>query len=209
MNYAYATASAVALSVMAVPAQAALVVNGDFQTGNFTGWTVSSDEDSNASVQMPFDGEEGDYRAVFVGSGVSDLAQTFATVAGSQYRLTFDALVDFPFARMAAPPAPGEVRMLVTIDGQEVEVPSDTGGGLTNYALDFTGSGASRLLFQIAAGPGRWQLDNVIVTPTVAAVPEPATWAMMLTGFGIAGLSLRSRRRVATDGYAGAHRQGA
>lgn len=28
------------------------------------------------------------------------------------------------------------------------------------------------------------------------AVPEPATWAMMIAGFGLAGAALRSRRRV-------------
>ena len=30
-----------------------------------------------------------------------------------------------------------------------------------------------------------------------AAVPEPATWAMMITGFGLAGVALRRRRTVA------------
>ena len=30
----------------------------------------------------------------------------------------------------------------------------------------------------------------------VAAVPEPATWAMMLLGFGMVGFGLRSRRKV-------------
>lgn len=31
----------------------------------------------------------------------------------------------------------------------------------------------------------------------VAAVPEPATWAMMVAGFGVAGAAMRRRRRVA------------
>lgn len=40
-------------------------------------------------------------------------------------------------------------------------------------------------------------VDNVALTAAaVGAVPEPATWAMMIFGFGLAGLSLR--RRVGT-----------
>ncbi len=31
----------------------------------------------------------------------------------------------------------------------------------------------------------------------VSAIPEPATWALMIVGFGLAGASLRTRRRVA------------
>ena len=41
-------------------------------------------------------------------------------------------------------------------------------------------------------------LDNISVTGNLAsAVPEPATWAMMITGFGLAGGAIRSRRRMA------------
>lgn len=40
-------------------------------------------------------------------------------------------------------------------------------------------------------------LDNLLVagSPIASAVPEPATWAMMITGFGLAGAALRQRRR--------------
>nr|WP_283937763.1 PEPxxWA-CTERM sorting domain-containing protein [Sphingomonas hankyongi] len=31
---------------------------------------------------------------------------------------------------------------------------------------------------------------------TIAAVPEPATWALMLVGFGLVGFQMRRRRRV-------------
>ncbi len=36
----------------------------------------------------------------------------------------------------------------------------------------------------------------------VAAVPEPATWAMMLVGFGLMGTTMRYRRRSITTVYA-------
>jgi len=43
-------------------------------------------------------------------------------------------------------------------------------------------------------GEGAIQLDNLVLTlDTAAAVPEPATWAMMFAGFGIVGYSMRRR----------------
>lgn len=40
-------------------------------------------------------------------------------------------------------------------------------------------------------------LTQTAITSSGAAVPEPATWAMLLSGFGLAGASLRRRRVVA------------
>ncbi len=42
------------------------------------------------------------------------------------------------------------------------------------------------------------QTFEVVLTPTLASVPEPAGWAVMLAGFGGLGAVMRSRRRVAT-----------
>lgn len=39
-------------------------------------------------------------------------------------------------------------------------------------------------------------LDDFVFTPTLAAVPEPASWAMMICGFGLAGATLRRRREA-------------
>lgn len=38
--------------------------------------------------------------------------------------------------------------------------------------------------------------DDIDSAPVALAAPEPATWAMMLMGFGALGMSLRSRRRA-------------
>ena len=43
-----------------------------------------------------------------------------------------------------------------------------------------------------------FERQNSIQLAAVAAVPEPATWAMMLMGFGAMGVSLRRRRRTQT-----------
>ena len=37
--------------------------------------------------------------------------------------------------------------------------------------------------------------DGYRINSISAAVPEPATWAMMIAGFGLAGLGLRRNRR--------------
>lgn len=63
-------------------------------------------------------------------------------------------------------------------------------------------------------GPGRAYNGNFVVTeltldatrradvPVTAAVPEPATWAMMILGFGAVGTAIRSRRRSPMGAFA-------
>ena len=42
---------------------------------------------------------------------------------------------------------------------------------------------------------GGSNLDNLLFGQTSGAIPEPGTWAMMLAGFGVIGISLRFRRK--------------
>ena len=93
--------------------------------------------------------------------------------------------------------------------------------GFANYAVSPSlwgnvaagASGATRMtgattastkwLVGAALGPlnsvDAFKLSSITVTDSVAAVPEPATWATMIIGFGAAGVALR-RRRVAGRG---------
>jgi hypothetical protein len=43
-----------------------------------------------------------------------------------------------------------------------------------------------------------YTISNFTVSAATAAVPEPATWAMMIAGFGLMGFAMRRRSKVAT-----------
>ena len=57
----------------------------------------------------------------------------------------------------------------------------------------FNRTGLVSLTFQ-AVTTNEVQTDNFVLNAAAAAVPEPATWALMLGGFGLAGAGLRRRR---------------
>lgn len=77
-----------------------------------------------------------------------------------------------------------------------------SGAGLLN--------GANSLSFSVlnqtpngntaAANPTGFRLNYI--SSNVAAVPEPATWAMMIAGFGMIGAATRRRRSTATTAHA-------
>ncbi|MBO9499932.1 MAG: PEPxxWA-CTERM sorting domain-containing protein [Novosphingobium sp.] len=74
----------------------------------------------------------------------------------------------------------------------------DAAKGLQTYNLNW----GDVLSLSIKSNSPMFQLDDVTYSPSVASpsVPEPATWAMLLAGFGLVGGALRrrgfERRRV-------------
>jgi hypothetical protein len=64
----------------------------------------------------------------------------------------------------------------------------------TQETMYFTATSSSAVLSFLAVGTGdppTIMLDGV----TLAGVPEPSTWAMLLGGFGLIGLLQRRRRQ--------------
>ena len=54
------------------------------------------------------------------------------------------------------------------------------------------------LVFDGTGGDGGFELDNAVFGAVTAAVPEPASWALMIVGFGMVGGALRRRASLAT-----------
>ncbi len=76
-----------------------------------------------------------------------------------------------------------------TADGDQAA--ARTNGRLTFFA----GAGPAITGLTLTSSGNSLEVDNF---GTVAAVPEPSTWALMLFGFGAVGFSMRRRRRPAT-----------
>jgi len=75
--------------------------------------------------------------------------------------------------------------------------PSHGGTGWYTVTQTFTATGSSEVLSFLAHGvPGNLPPVVLLDGVSLSNVPEPATWAMMLVGFGAIGYGMR-RRRVA------------
>lgn len=73
-------------------------------------------------------------------------------------------------------------------------VAGDAGNVSVFWLFDFGTTGAN---FVTLDDPSGWSNAALYTTGTPPAVPEPATWAMLLLGFGAAGAAMRRSRRKA------------
>jgi PEP-CTERM motif len=79
--------------------------------------------------------------------------------------------------------------------GSPIDLAFGNGGNLHISLSDTTfGLGKNKL----TGKPGTVYATFDVTSPDVPSVPEPATWAMMLGGFGLIGTAMRRRRPIAT-----------
>jgi MYXO-CTERM domain-containing protein len=210
----------IALAVGPAAHAANLLVNGSFEQGAFinqgnqtmslaggstaiTGWTVLNDVTAWIDAGNPFglsasDGSRfldlTDYSA---GAPFAGVSQTFATLAGATYTLSFDLggsnFWGRPDALIAS--AAGTSQVFATGPASTTSPNNDW----YSESMSFVATGASTtLMLQGSQGFNYIGLDNVSVeltsAPPVPAIPEASTWALMLAGLAACGA--RARRRT-------------
>lgn len=192
--------STITAAAIAAPASAELITNGGFETGNFSGWTTSGNVGvfgiSSFGLTDPTFGR---FLVAFNGAdsppnGV--LSQTIATMAGSAYNVGYSYGVTSG-GNQSIVASILDANTLAVLGTQTASTTSSAPG---RFGFSFTAaSGSTIVRFRdLATNPTASQdgrFDNVSVT---AAVPEPATWAMMVLGFGGMSFAMRRKARVST-----------
>ena len=127
------------------------------------------------------------------GWSAGEIAQSLTTVAGQTYKVTF------AYSRNVAG-APYFATADVSAGGATFNVVAANDGSFggpygmlwKTGSFTFKGTGADVIdLKATVEGNGGVFFDRVSVT---GGVPEPASWALMIAGFGLTGATLRRRR---------------
>jgi hypothetical protein len=226
---AISAATLLAASALAAGAHATqLLTNGNFETGDFTGWTVTNQAGGSGDwfiagngTGSPMNGfgtptnpAGGTFNAQTDqgGPGSHTLSQSFATTGSGTFSLSFDAFADDQSGQ--APVGVGTDYTTTPNQHFEIDIQSGAGPEALVFSGTFAdawssnsfnltpfigGAGTYTLSFTEVDNQGFYNvgLDNVSLTQS-GGVPEPASWALMLTGFAGLGAMLRNRRRVMT-----------
>jgi hypothetical protein len=164
-------------------------VNGGFENGNFTGWTLSGDTSlvgvcGASTCPGNLAPENGSYAAFLGPVETATLAQTLPTTPGDQYTVSF----------FLADPQGGTPDYFSVAFGNASVTLDNFGGsfGWQEYELTTTANSAeTQLSFNMRNNPGFWFIDNVTLQQG-GSVPEPGTLVLFASGLlGIAGVTRR------------------
>jgi hypothetical protein len=164
------------LCLVGVASAGPILTNGDFETGNLTGWTLSGNTGFTG-----VDGGCGYGSYCFVTGPVGSLgylSQTVADTAGQTF------LLSFYLENNGGTPSEFQVNW----DGTTIyDVQNGPGFGWTQYSFQVPTTGSDTLEFGFQQDPAYWYLDNVVLSP------EPGS--ILLVCAGMAALALLRRKR--------------
>jgi len=188
-----------ALGLLACVAMAAhagpnLVENGGFETGNFSGWTVS---DTSLTLAGTKDPHSGLYEADLGNRSLSTLEQTIPTVAGDSYT------VELWIGRLGLLAGGDAFSVAVSFAGTTfVNLSASTlplNSPYAEYSATIAAtSSSSPFVITYVDQPSYILIDDVSVTSPASVVPESAEAALLLSGLAlVASLAARARKQRA------------
>ena len=221
--YAALMLSAAAVATQASAAN--LIINGDFEQGN-TGFTsdynYNPGANFNAAEYTVFTNPKA-FNSAFVAAGdhttgfgnmmIVNGSQDLNDVVWQSNAITIAGMTDYffeAFVMNVFPASPPNLTFTISLDGgmeqvlNTLSVPVET-GVWNGLSTSFNSGGATSAILrlrnaQTAFGGNDFAIDDIsldtqsIVNP--GAVPEPATWAFMIAGFGAIGGAMRRQRKV-------------
>ena len=174
-----------------------LVVNGGFETGNFSSWTQFGSSNSGYPGYTGITSGGAPQGSLFAYFGpvssTGGISQNFTTVIGQVYTISYFLQNDYSFGThtfLAEFGNPGSLSTLESLTN-----PSSFGYTLRTFIFTAT-STTSQIRFTFQNDPSYWRLDNVIVKDKVPEIhPSGARFPLTLLCLGL--LILYDRRRGA------------
>lgn len=180
--------AAAAIMAAAVPANATLLVNGNFDA-DLAGWTVGRTGGttgfvSTNNVWFNLAAPAAQFRTSI--SNFYTLSQSVATTIGTRYRLTYFVLnQDSTFNQF-------DVTTGADTSSTTFEAPFS---GFVSFTQDFIATSETSLVqFAVRHGGVKDNFFFVDDVSLVNVIPEPESWAMLIAGFGLIGAAARRRR---------------
>jgi hypothetical protein len=200
------SAPVAAAFAVASAAQAAVVVSasnideplpsGQILVYDFDGLSVEGFSLAYAGAIGVFDGADGPLPGLAV-PPPGTTSNYLAIQAGGSASLSSTVGFRQLSVYMSSPEAFNSIRFIglngfdVALSGPELAAGAFDGDPSAGRRMtyDFGGDVVTQVVF--SSGGASFELDNIAVAPA----PEPATWALLIVGFGLAGARLRRDRR--------------